>query len=226
MNRQELKGALIGMILGDGCLVKQANHAYLTYVHSIKQEEYALSKTKYLELTKYNISYPTTILNGKKYGKVVVRSLCHPFYTRLYERFYHQKRKTVDEHLMKMLTPLGLALWYQDDGHYHYYNGRNVIMLCTHNFNYAEHELMQKWLLRKFGLNWSIKHDKHGYWLKLNRNQIGDFMEIIKPYMTLTYKLATCGNEKPSPNEWVTRDEGGRFVRKSPVRGEDIVCSA
>jgi hypothetical protein len=224
MNLKELKGAFIGMVLGDGCLVKQAKHAYLTYVHSIKQKDYALSKTKYLkELTKVNVTYPTTYLNGKPFKKIVVRGLCHPKYTRLYERFYYQGKKTIDEHLLKSLTPLGLAIWYQDDGHYGNYGDRNYIILCTHNFNYAEHELMQKWLKYKFELNWSIKHDKNGYHLRLNRNQIGDFMDTIKPYMVLKYKIADCGNDKPHPTTWVTRGDGGRFVRKSPVRGEDIV---
>jgi len=208
------------MILGDGCLTKQYRQAYLTIVHSTKQKEYALSKAKYLDLTRLNIRETTTKLNGKEYERIVIRTLSHPFYTRLYDRFYHQGRKTVDEHLMKMLTPLGLALWYQDDGHYHNYNGRNVIYLCTHNFNYAEHELIQKWLLRKFNLNWTIKKDGQGrYFLKLNRNQIGDFMEIIKPYMVLEYKIAHCGNEKPHPSTWLTRGEGGKFVRKSPIMG-------
>ena len=29
---------------------------------------------------------------------------------------FHDGRKTVTEHVMKCLTPLGLALWYMDDG--------------------------------------------------------------------------------------------------------------
>jgi hypothetical protein len=119
MNEEELKGAIIGMVLGDGHLnlSGRSTNAHMDFAHSKKQKDYAVWKSDILgQLTDVRVTEGVITVKGKEYEKVRVLSKTHPLYTHLWKRFYHNGRKTIDSFLMNQLTPLGLAIWYQDDG--------------------------------------------------------------------------------------------------------------
>lgn len=213
-NRLEFKGAVIGMILGDGCiptLREGRKTQHLQLAHRLADKEYAEYKTSllgYLNETKMINSSNT--VKGITYPCVVVRTLSHPFYNKLSDHMYYDGRKTVTEHVMKCLTPLGLALWYMDDGTLAGEMGWRNPFICSHNFNRAENELMCRMVHKKFGITFrTIKKnvkEKTYYWMRLRRKDRDRFFDIIREF------VPDCMKRKIDPDIYVNDK---RYKKKS-----------
>ncbi|MFO7881195.1 MAG: hypothetical protein R6U52_01490 [Kosmotogaceae bacterium] len=188
-NKLEFKGAIIGTLLGDASLIKrESGSSYLKVTHCKKDQEYLYYKANILNwLNKTKCSEGISKLNGKEYPYVVATTKSHPLYSSLYEHMYYNGHKTVNEHIMKCLTPLGLALWYQDDGTFAGEQGYRCPYICSHAFNQTENELLSRMIFKKFGITFRVLRknvkDKTYYWLRLRRKDREKFFEIIKPYI-------------------------------------------
>jgi hypothetical protein len=199
MNDEEIRGAIIGMVLGDGSLPMNGRsiNAHMDYAHCIKQREYAVWKSSILEkLTSVRVTDGVSRARGKEYPKVRVISKTHPTYTHLWKRFYHNGRKTVDSFLMDHLTPLGLAIWYQDDGHLKNHEDYLTPILETNSFNVAEHMIMTKALADKFHLEFRANSLNAKYlMLRLRRKDRERFFDIIREHIhpTMDYKIRDDG---------------------------------
>ena len=205
----ELKSAIIGMVIGDGCLTKRYKNgqAYFQMNHCEKQLEYMNWKINIIHNITDGKTYETQkILNGKIFKGYHFGSNRHPFFTRLHSRFYHNGRKVLDEYLVKMINPLALAIIYMDDGTFgrHHTHGNDSFFLCTQNFDYANQMLLQKSLKLNFGLEWNInkseksKDGTYNYRLRLSTRFNEKFLDIILPYIRLVpcmhYKLGSNVN--------------------------------
>lgn len=203
------------MVIGDGCLTKRHKNGNAYLQMNCHNLEYLLWKRKILQnLTKtavHPIDY-TSNLDGRKYRMHHLATHRHPKYTELYKRFYHENKKCLDEYLVKMLTPLSLAIIYMDDGT----RGRHgktstsggaksdSFYLCTQNFDYANNLLLKKSLKINFDLQWNtgrVGRSKKGtvlYRLRLRNKDNDKFIEIIKPYVdqvpSMNYKLGLYAN--------------------------------
>lgn len=195
-NRLEFKGAVIGMILGDACipsLREGRKTKHLQFAQKAADLEYAAYKVEILGyLNETKLTESSTKANGISYPCVIGRTLSHPFYNKLAEHMYYDGRKTVTEHVMKCLTPLGLALWYMDDGTLAGEMGWRNPFICSHNFNQAENELMCRMLHKKFGITFrTIKKnikEKTYYWMRLRRKDREKFFDIIKDFVPVCMK--------------------------------------
>jgi len=199
MNDDEIRGAVIGMVLGDGSLPMDGRsiNAHMDFAHTIKQREYAVWKSNILEeLTSVKITDGVSHCRGQEYPKVRVLSKTHPLYTHLRKRFYHNGRKTVDPFLMEHLTPLGLAIWYQDDGNLKNHENYLTPMLETNSFNVAEHAVMTKALADKFHIEFRANHLNAKYLcMRLRRKDREKFFEIIREHIhpSMAYKIQDDG---------------------------------
>lgn len=191
------------MVIGDGCLSKytgrngnKVGNAYFQMTHCEEQLSYMQWKMDILN----NVSKCSIYPNKQKDGRVQYRlySRANPIYTKLHQRFYAYGHKSVDEYLVKMITPLALSIMYMDDGTVGKANPKNwtndtfYLRLC--NFDYANLFLIKKSLKIKFDLDWNInKHATKYYQLRLLNKHNEKFIEIIKPYIipSMTYKLAS-----------------------------------
>lgn len=237
MNDEEIRGAIIGMVLGDGSLALSGRsiNAHMDFDHCDRQKEYAVWKANILEnLTSVRISDGVSVVRGRECSKTRVITKTHPVYTRLWNRFYHNGRKTVDSFLMESLTPLGLAIWYQDDGHLKNHENFLTPMLETNCFNVAEHNVMIKALADKFHLEFRANHLNAKYlMLRLRRKDRDKFFEIIEKHIhpTMAYKTRDdgkvvvltgdpiksnceiCGTEIVKPFTLINDKNRGRFCR-------------
>jgi len=235
MNEEELRGAIVGMVLGDGSLALSGRsiNAHMDFAQCAKQRDYAVWKSNLLEkLTSVRVTDGFSSVKGKDYSKVRVITKTHPTYTHLWKRFYHNGRKTVDHFLMNCLTPLGLAIWYMDDGHLKNHEDYLTPILETNCFNVAEHEIMTKSLADKFHLEFRANHLNAKYlMLRLRRKDRERFFDIIREFIhpsmeykirddgktlrlfgeDIKYNCEICGNEVIKP--FARRNEPNRFCR-------------
>jgi hypothetical protein len=170
----------------------------MDFAHSSKQREYALWKADILRnLTTVRVVDETAKLkDGRPYERTRVITKVHPMYTKLWVRAYHLKRKTVDEFLVNSLTPIGLAIWYQDDGYLKNHSDFLTPVLETNGFNVSEHKIIEKGLADKFGLEFrSNKLNQNHLSLRLRRKDRDSFYEIVKPYIhaSMSYKIENDG---------------------------------
>jgi len=206
----ETKKAIIGMVIGDGCLSKftgrkgtKVGNAYYQMTHCKAQYEYLLWKKDILEkvakctIWENNHKAP----NGKECEGYRLRSQSNPTYTRLHSRFYPiNGKKSVDEYLVKMIDPLALAIIFMDDGCIskpmpkYYTKETFTLSLC--NFDYANLFLIKKSLKLQFDLEWNInKTSRKYYHLRLLNSNNQKFVDIIYPYVSqvpsMMYKLGS-----------------------------------
>jgi len=198
------------MLMGDAYIPRLQGHVKthrLGIGHCIKQKDYLLYKAKALEwltgVKTYEID--STDSHGTKHRSIVLNTRTHPVYSKLYERFYHDYRKTIDEYLMKLLTPMGLAFLYQDDGSLRMHtNAQAVFIYCYCSGTKVELECISRWLAKRFGFEFRVsvaRKSKAGqpYWcLRLRMKDRERFFELVKPWVVpcMEYKI------KPT-DDWV-----------------------
>lgn len=212
LTRNELKSAIIGMVIGDGCLSKhnsrkgyKIGNAYLQMTHCEAQYEYMLWKKSILDkVSKCTIWKNDKVTPEKTYGTYRLYSRANPMYTKLYDRFYLYGKKSVDEYLVKMITPLALAIMYMDDGCLGDREKKtNDFYLCLDCFDYANLFLIKKSLKIKFDLDWNINKTSYRFYqLRLLSHHNQKFVDIVYPYIKqvpcMMYKL---GSNVGSPKE-------------------------
>jgi recombination protein RecA len=212
---KELKSALIGMVIGDGCLSKRHKNGNANMQMNSHDLCYLLWKEKIINnlvrTTIHPIPYKSN-LDSKKYTMYHLGSHRHPKLTGLYKRFYHENHKCLDEHLVKMIDPLALAIMYMDDGTFGKAGPTSTsagatsesFYLCTQSFDFANNLLLKKSLRINFGLEWNpgrVGKSKKGtvlYRLRLRNKDNNKFMKLIKPYVdtvpSMKYKLGSYAN--------------------------------
>ena len=111
--------------------------------------------------------------------------------------FYPNGIKTIPDSINSLLiSPLALAIWYQDDGHldcrskYHY----NAVF-ATHSFSFESCQLLANALQKNFNLDVRIHkctmRGKLYYKLYITSNSMRHFTQLVKPYIIscFAYKI-------------------------------------
>lgn len=193
--KQELKGIIIGMVLGDGFLSpsdtkKKNSHFQGASIH----ESYIKLKSQILsQITETKISVDNNRINsfGKK-PLYTIYTKVHPLYTKLRMRLYHENKRVIDPFVLKLLHPLGLLLWYLDDGSLMTSGGKICFRLHSNRYSYLDHLCIQKILNDKFGLRWNIYKDFKKaksiiyYYMTLKPiDRLKFYDQIIFPYIDL-----------------------------------------
>ena len=148
---KEQKSLLVALLIGDGTI--SSNYVF-KLSHSTLQREYLEWKVGLLN--KYGIKN-----NGvKEYiskcgyntGKSVLYSQMSLIPTiKALRRSVYTPKKTITRKLLEWLNPLGLAIWYMDDG----YVTKNSCIFSSCSFTIEEQEILSKVLLEKFNLHFS-----------------------------------------------------------------------
>lgn len=206
---ETLQGAIVGMLLGDGCAVRHRKGkvpTYLSIEHSTKQTTYAQYKASILgELThvRTRIGARLDPRTGHTYESVYVKTRCHPLYTKLRDAFYPSGRKVVDPFWLSKLDERGLALWYLDDGS----TSDTQCYLATCGFSWPENQVLAAKLWQGFGIHANVR--RHGpkgqpilYIPAKSRTRL---REILLPHATRADLLYKVPNERP-------RDAGDEIV--------------
>ena len=198
-----VKQVVLGGLLGDAHIrQKEWNgkkcNAHLMITHSSQQEEYLRWKNDLLGPYKGNVRY-----TGRQQYTVTTKS--HPHMNTFMELV--GKPKQVTRKWLNQLDPLGLAVWYMDDGslsieYYRREDGeygirRRRLLLCTDGFSEKEHWIMQQYFKVVWGIDVAIhrykssKDQRYLYRLSMNYTEAQKFVAIIEPYIvdSMKYKI-------------------------------------
>lgn len=181
------KSIIIGTVLGDGSLSEtfSKNNLRLQIEHCNAQKEYVF--WKYEMLKNLILTPPIYKIQHRSWA---FRTISHPELSEIGRIFYKDYRKILPENLEKILTPIGLAVWFMDDGvRYQKYGTYTVNTQC---YTVEEMHQMREILSRKFGIIQTSLHSDHNGWrLYIQKESSERFKRIVKPFIlpSMAYKI-------------------------------------
>lgn len=197
---KDQKSLLISMLLGDGTI--SSNYVF-KLSHSTDQREFLEWKVNLLD--KYNIKnngikeYTSTC--GYNKGKEVLYSQMSVIPTiKALRRTVYIPKKTITRKLLNWLNPLGLAIWYMDDGHINVNTSlqRSSIQHTIKIATCVDLETVNM-IIKYFNEVWNISfrkfpEGKETYSIASSTEEdCSKFIKIIKPYImevpSMLYKI-------------------------------------
>lgn len=184
------KDVLVGLLLGDGHIELSPNgkSARLKAEYSVKNSDYVEFLHK---IFKNFIRMSPRTRNvkgfGKNFDRVGFTTLSLPEFLFYQNLFYKNKTKIVPKNIKKLLTNIGLAVWFMDDGSYKSKECRGKLF-CTHNFNSKEIDLLCQVLKNKFGLETIPRIQKDGIEIYVKASSYEKLKTIISPFMVKSFE--------------------------------------
>src|SRR3989344_1481374 len=178
---------LVGLMLGDGHL----EQPYITPRARLKVEQRESVK-EYVEWLYDNFqewvrqSIRTRVKSlkstGKSYRYYEFTTYAHPEFLPYRQLFYPGGKKVVPKNIEHMLTPLGLAVWFMDDGSIKSHECRGRI-INTHSFTQNEVEQLCSVLGSKFQLQAWPRQQSDGVQIYISAKSADRLKEILTPYV-------------------------------------------
>ncbi|MFW9916165.1 MAG: hypothetical protein ACFFGZ_11215 [Candidatus Thorarchaeota archaeon] len=180
---------LIGSLLGDGSVNKVG---VFREEHSINQKDYLYWKGEKLVGLVPRFIFRELRANWtfKKRKLIAMYSRTFDCFGELRNEWYPEGKKIIPESIWQ-IEPLGLAIWFQDDGN----KGKAGFRFATHAFSKKDHRLLQNVLQEKFNIKADIGlhrvQGKQFRYLRMKKNPARRFEEIIAAFVhsSMQYKL-------------------------------------
>ena len=185
-----LPGYLIGIFIG--CMLGDAymdNRPGRVTRFSLKQSiiNFPFIWSTYMLLSSFCASYPRGMKDKLSYSiELVTRS--YPVLSFVYDLFYVNGVKCIQEELFHYLSPQAIAYWIMCDGA-HYGGG---LVLCTECFTTKEVVLLMNILIIRYGLNCRITYNAIGPRITFPKSELPKIRALVRPHMCefSMYKLA------------------------------------
>jgi len=196
------KEILYGSMMGDA---KKVSSSAVGFGHGEKQKDYLLWKYKEFEniASKHSLQGISYIDKRSEYEGKTWR-----FYTyantdveKCIMEFYRSGTKQISRDMLNNLSPLSIAVWYQDDGkidHGHGGISKNnyditpQVTFCTESFSKESCEEIKKWFKEEYNINVRLKEklmsNMVGYRVIVCNDSVKDFIDIIDPYILPMFK--------------------------------------
>ena len=174
---------IIGSLLGDAYISPLGK---IQFEHSEKAKQYVQWKFKEMDGIRYQkIGSAKRNLHGKIFYSY--RFWTRQFFRPLRKMAYQENgKKYISQQWLAELTPLALAVWYMDDGHYERKKRRCII--ATDGFSDDDREKLKTFLKMRFNVAITIR--KSGK-IALTQFETEKFFAIIHPYQIgcMAYKF-------------------------------------
>jgi len=187
---KEQEQILLGTLMGDSGLHvgKTDRNAGLQVSHRAEDGEYLM--WKYRSLRSTGLFHPPTFkVRGSGQRQWILRSKHHSLFTSLYNLFYAGRKKVVPQEVLYRLGPLGLAVWYQDDGCLMVRKGRchayhPLIRLSTESFSQDEALMIRDWLISAWDVPFRVCPNPPGWRLALSiEKEVTKFLKLMGPHV-------------------------------------------
>ena len=198
MNK-DMKSVLIAVCLGDGSLTNQKS--VLAVEHSINQLKFLEWKKNLLEVilnkkinTRFRERFDTRTNNVYKQCSFHVGNK----YFRIIRKWLYKPTKTYSRIILDKLTPLGIAIWYMDDGGCKFRISKRTgkvssIQLSLYTYcTLEEAKTIQKYFKEVWDIYFKIyKHRNDKYLLCANTENGNKFIELVRPHIipSMFYKI-------------------------------------
>ena len=173
---------LVGSLLGDGYI-----HPLGKMCFEQAENQYGYLLWKYSELK--NFAYPKIAKVSrfdKRSGKYThsYRFFLKQYFQSWRQIWYPEGAKRIPNNIEGWFTPLSLAVWYMDDGHYD--KGKSALF-SSENFCQADLRKMQD-ILSKWNLETSLSKSNR---LRVLHSSISHFIKLTSPYIMsdMRYKI-------------------------------------
>lgn len=203
MRRKEEREIIIACLLGDAGLNKYKTkngykHSEMFMTHSEKQFDYLYWKVDLLNSLqvfkkKAEVKDYISNFNGKTFKQKRMRINNTKYLNVIGKWMYKDNIKTCKNVIKYINSPLGLAIWFMDDGGIyrskrHHKDGKEYYLkpaskLCTHNFSHEEQILICEHFKKTYGINAKIYKDKKYEYLWFNKEDTKIIWDLIKTYV-------------------------------------------
>ena len=213
LSTTDKKSFIIGMLLGDACtrLGKNAVNYNISCTHNPSQYEYLLWKMEILKenltknywlndkITKFTGKGVNDGNKGKEYLMHVGTLGTDSLVTKVRKEMYQENLKMAPMSVLHQLTPIGLAVWYMDDGSLSYRKNPNGsiksrnVTLHIQGFDYQSQLNIVQYFKEKWGIETKLHKARDKYKLWMNAPNSIKFLKIIAQYVNqvpcIQYKL-------------------------------------
>jgi len=186
-----LEQAMVGLMLGDGTLVKKytgggtyfkfaqgtIHYGYLLHVFNLFQEAGLVLMTA--------PSMGTSVINGVTYTWAQFTTVSLAAWNTLHSMWYVNGVKVIPMNIDLLLTPIAMAYWFMDDGGW---TGPGI-HINTNSFTQEDVLRLLNVLKNKYGLKCSI-HSRNRIYIWAGST--AQFIDIVRPYIheDMAYKLS------------------------------------
>lgn len=182
---------ILGSLLGDGSLSKMYDNGGTIFkvTHCVKQKEYISYKHSLLK----NNSSELKCYQFRDERRKNPDYLEYTFYTKssnslnaMYFNWYHPNKVVCKEDLYR-IEPLGLAIWYMDDGYKcKPYGG---CMICTNSFSRNDLLIIQQMFKGKFDIEVTLNNQNNMVYIP--SEEYFKFKKLIEPFIipSMKYKI-------------------------------------
>jgi len=193
----EVKEVLIGILLGDGHIVRRSPTANSRLVYAqtaIKHKEYfdyvfgfflPFCVNDYTSQSRLVVDNRTK----KTYSAISFTTMQLPCFNLYRELFYDSnKKKIVPGNISELLTPRGLAFWIMDDGS----KQNEGLHISVYGFTNADVDKLMFTLQDKFHLKCSIHYNRDNKpRIYIFKESMPSLITLVKPYFIkeMLYKL-------------------------------------
>ena len=239
---KDSRNLLIAMLLGDGTI--SSNYVF-KIAHAKSQKDYLEWKIK--QLNEYGIrnngikSYIKT--KGFTIGAPVYYTQLNivPFIKVLRKVVYKEKKILGNRKLLNRLTPMGVAIWYMDDGHLNIRRSKDgrihgfyiKISICEPK---EEVQIIIDYFKEVWDINFYMFHEgrkKDSYSLCCGTKEGLKFVELVKPYVQqvpsmfhkIQFDLSQRERALYSKSHWSSEERNSHEMHSTRDSSEDIVSS-
>ena len=218
---EEARQVILGTLLGDGSLRRYEGYAHprLVIRHSAKQREYLEWKVGFLQRELGGRITEVRDPTSRDQEKAVYVSSASP----KLQEIFQLTSKGVRRKWLNQLRPLGLCVWWLDDGSL--VRNRTQAVLCTDSFTLKEVKVARRYFQKVWGLPFRVAPAKRGtqryrLWLR-STSETKRFLKLIAPFVPECMKQKVLLYRKPSSRKrWASEIAG--LVRFA-ISDEDIV---
>lgn len=191
------RSALIGSLLGDGCITGGPYSFRYQESHGDSQYEYLIHKNKLFNTigTTYSKRIATQGY-GKGKSTHMIRSKSNLMLRVLRNIFYKKNKKIFPNYAKKYINDISLAFWFMDDGSLHYANTKNkepFYRLHTEGFSKKDIDKIVDFFKKRYGYSCYANKRENcgGYIVIFNHLDSCDISKRISKHVVskLRYKL-------------------------------------
>lgn len=174
---EKQRTVLFGTLLGDGSLKRRGNYHRLHIKHSRNQISLVEYKRRvFSNITNMRIRNFFQEVKGKSYGFSEFVTLTHPEFTNIYKKIYPgEKKRITQEFLSEFKDPLGLAVWFMDDGCADYAG----VAFNTQCFTKEGIEILRSFLRDQFKLDTTSRRNKNGWIIYIPKRMLNRFINLV-----------------------------------------------